>query len=333
VTAAVYTAVIGGYETLREEPLAHASTSEFVCFTDDPGLRSETWRVVVVAPRLPTDPVRSARYLKINGHPELEHHETTLWIDNTVELLAPPEAFLHQWLGDAEVAAPLHAVRSSVLAEAEAVIDLGKDDLVRVYEQLAHYVRTAPAALETNPHWTGMLARRRTPEVSAAMQVWWEHVLRFSRRDQLSFSVVMAAAAARLTSLPLPNRESAVHRWPRAEGRIARDGDALREVLRPPLARIGVLEQECERLQREADAQAMRADEVAADRARLLAEVASLRSAAALLEAEQRSLEGTVSTLRDRVHTLRDRVHTLRERLQRQRSRRQQLEARAPGSR
>ena len=55
--------------------------------------------------------------------------------------------------------------------------------------------------METNPHWTALLARRRTPRVDAVMTTWWEHVLRFSRRDQLAFSVVMAASGLRLNSV------------------------------------------------------------------------------------------------------------------------------------
>ena len=52
------------------------------------------------------------------------------------------------------------------------------------------------------------------------MTTWWEHVLRFSRRDQLSFGVAMAASDLRLHSVPLPNLRSPLHRWP--EGRETR---------------------------------------------------------------------------------------------------------------
>ena len=169
----VYRALLGGYETLREEPVAHESGADFVCFTDDPDLTSETWRLILVEPRFPADLVRSARHLKIVGHPVLETYDETLWLDNTVELLVPPEEIFDDWLADADLALPLHSYRASVVDEAEAVLELGRDDYVRVYEQMSVYARTAPAALEANPHWTGMLARRRVPMVREAMQDWW----------------------------------------------------------------------------------------------------------------------------------------------------------------
>ncbi|WP_165354204.1 glycosyltransferase domain-containing protein [Nocardioides glacieisoli] len=241
---AVYRALVGGYEQLREEEVAHDSGLPFICFTDDPTLTSETWQVVVVEARLPRDPTRSARALKILGHPALEDFDETLWVDNTVALTRPPDELFDEWLADADVAAPLHSYRASVLAEAEAVLDSGLDDFARVYEQLTHYLSVDAEALEANPHWTGMLARRRTDSSVAAMTGWWEDVLRYSRRDQLSFVPAMRRHRARLASLPVDSHVSPWHEWPRAEGRDrSRTGSGLREALRPPVARIGVLQQ------------------------------------------------------------------------------------------
>ena len=63
------------------------------------------------------------------------------------------------------------------------------------------------------------------------MTTWWEHVLRYSRRDQLSFTVVMAASGLRLHSVPLPNLRSPLHRWP--EGWATRAGDRVEHAARP----------------------------------------------------------------------------------------------------
>ena len=219
----VYTALLGPGRSLRETPIARESDADFLCFTDDPDLRSTTWETVLVRPRLAGDLVRSERYLKIVGHPALAGYDRSLWVDNVVALESPPESFVGEWLAEAHVAAPLHTFYPTVLAEAQASIDLGKDDHLRVFEQLAHYVETSPAALDANPHWTGLLARRRTHTVEAAMGLWWEHVLRYSRRDQLSFGVAMGAAGVWVGSVPLANLGSQLHRWP--HGAQTRYGD------------------------------------------------------------------------------------------------------------
>ena len=224
----VYTAVLDDKQPLREAPIAADSTADFVCLTNDASLRSDTWEVVPVDLRLPTDRVRSERYLKIVGHPVLEGYDRSLWVDNAVELLALPETFVDEWLEDADVAAPVHTFYRSLLEEAEASVDQGKDDHLRVFEQLAHYLRVWPAAVEANPHWTALLARRRTPQVEAAMTAWWEHVLRYSRRDQVSFGVAVRDSGVRLNSVPLPNLRSPLHRWP--DGQSTRAEEATTDV-------------------------------------------------------------------------------------------------------
>ncbi len=220
----VYTAVLDRKQPLREVPIAADSDADFICLTNDPALRSDTWQVVPVEPRLPTDLVRSTRFLKIIGHPVLDGYDRSLWVDNALELHAPPETFVDDWLEDVDVAAPVHTFYRSLLEEAEASIEHGKDDHLRVFEQLAHYLRTWPAAVDANPHWTALLARRHTPRVDAAMQTWWEHVLRYSSRDQVSFAVAMTDAGLRLGSVPLPNLRSPLHTWP--EGRATRGEEA-----------------------------------------------------------------------------------------------------------
>jgi hypothetical protein len=178
------------------------------------------------------------------GHPSLDEFDQTLWVDNTVELLQPPDLLFDTWLEHADVAAPLHSYRASVLGEAEAVINEGLDDFARVYEQITHYLSLDPAGVEENPHWTGILARRRRDVTAAAMQTWWEHVLRYSRRDQLSFVTAMRAQGVRLNSVPLDSFGSQWHRWPRARGRDRTKGSpSLRDALRPPASRIGELEE------------------------------------------------------------------------------------------
>ncbi len=252
--------------------MAHESGIPFICFTDDPALTSKTWTIVVVEPRVAGDATRSARFLKIIGHPSLDEYDETLWVDNTVELRQSPHELFDTWLDGVDVAAPLHSFRASILAEAEAIIDDGFDDFARVYEQMSTYLSTDPDVLEENPHWTGILARRRTAVQDAAMQTWWEHVLRYSRRDQLSFLPAMRAHGVSLRSVPLEAEASPWHAWPRAEGRdLARKGSGLRASLRPAPGRIGQLEAALDEATRSLAVTVAHREQVIADKDRLIA--------------------------------------------------------------
>lgn len=241
---AVYTALIGRYEHLNEQPIAASSSLPFICFTDDPSLVSDTWKIELVEPSLVLDPVRSARRLKILGHERIAEFDETLWIDNSVILEAPPEEILGDWLDGADLAMPRHSFRSRLFDEFEAVVEAGYDEPARVYEQVRHYLDAMPDLLSQSPLWTAFLARRAGAAVRSFDERWYEHVLRYSRRDQLSVQMALALSPdVRLRVVDLDNNVSPLHRWPVTIGR-GRSGpsrDSL-ENLKPLALRVHVLE-------------------------------------------------------------------------------------------
>lgn len=268
VRRAVYTALIGGYEALVEQPLAAGSDVDFICFTDDPDLTSQTWQIRQVDALLPLDPVRSARWLKIEGHPDLAAYDETLWIDARIRLRKDPAAILDDWLANDDFALPLHSFRDSVVAEFEVILQLGMDDSSRLYEQLTHYTSVGPERLASPVLWTALLARRRTEPVARAMREWIVHVLRYSRRDQLSVVEALGRAGLKPRLVTLDNHESDLHEWVAARGRDPRlPIFTVSASLQPPVAAIGELQQ--------------RLVEARADAAKLRRENAALRREAA----------------------------------------------------
>lgn len=223
----MYCALIGGYEKLLEQPSALEGSIPFICLTDDPALTSETWDVRLIEPEFPLDRVRSARILKIRGHKLLNDFDETLWLDNTVAFSGDPNDLLDEWLAIADLAVPRHSFRASVAEEFAEIVILKLDDPARIFEQWAHYEALAPAVLRADAHWTGMLARRWTAEVRDTMQVWLDHVLRYSRRDQLSVGVALAGAQHEVNVVELENSSSRWHEWPRSQGRNVRAGERV----------------------------------------------------------------------------------------------------------
>ena len=238
----VYTALFGGYESLNPQPQAEGSPDRWLCFTDDPDLVSSHWEIVVVEPPFPLDPHRSSRQVKMLGHPLVREHERTLWIDNSVVLHRAPEALLDVWLRSADIALGLHSFRDTVLDEFIAVLDDSLDDPSRVLEQLDHYARSIPDVLDLPPLWGGMIARRWTPEVIGAMEVWWHHLLRYSRRDQLSLVGALAASGVPVERVVLDNLQSEWHRWPVSSDRdVAMRHRTAQQRARPPVADLMLL--------------------------------------------------------------------------------------------
>jgi hypothetical protein len=212
----VYTTLYGTFDTLPEQPVRQDSQLDFIAFVGDPTLVSETWTLRHLPPRIAADPVRSSRYPKLHPHLLLPEYQASLYIDCSVQLKHPPEALFEALLfGQTETMACLrHSHRDNVLDEVRAVLHLGYDDPDRCLQQLCAYADTGFRG--TVPlTWSGVMLRfHHHPDVSGLMEAWWEHVLRFSRRDQLSFGYLAEKRGFSFAAHALDNEDSPWHRWP-----------------------------------------------------------------------------------------------------------------------
>ena len=219
--------LVGGYEELSEQPVASRSDVEFLCFTDDPGMESETWTIRPIEALLPCDPVRSQRQLKIRAHSILPDYDLSLYLDNSVHLRRTPEEILAALLpADSSVAMVSHSFRTTVADEFRTVIAAGLDRADRCEEQARHYLEHDPYSLALRPMWSGLLLRRHNdPHVVEAMDRWFLHVLRYSRRDQLSSHFAFRALDLEPLVHELDNHASEFHDWPMDRNR--RDDSSL----------------------------------------------------------------------------------------------------------
>ena len=212
----VYTALLNGYEELNEQPVAAESSVDFICFTDDHELRSDSWSLRLVEPLFPTDSARSQRYVKICAHRAIPEYDVSLYIDNSVVLRRLPEEIFAALLPeDRALAAIEHSFRESVRDEFAEVARLGLEAESVCLEQEGCYQAQDPSALDARPLWSGMLLRRHSdPAVARAMELWYAHVLRYSRRDQLSLWFALRSTGVSPLVHELDNHESQFHEWP-----------------------------------------------------------------------------------------------------------------------
>lgn len=209
----VYTALLGSHERLSAQPRLHKSSIDCICFTDDPGLHSDEWRMVLVDPGLPLDPVRSARRLKILGHPLIDGYDQSLWIDNRVILDADPEDLFDLLGDDYDIVLPKHSFRQELRHEFEAVLRTNKDSPRSIREQLFFYEHALPSLLDQPTYWTGILLRRNNAAVREMCAEWFHHVLRYSRRDQLSVNFALERVSIKKRVVPIDNISSGWHHW------------------------------------------------------------------------------------------------------------------------
>lgn len=209
----VYTALMGSYEKVVERAAADTSVLPHLCFTDNPSLESATWTVILVEPRFAGDSIRSARFLKTEGHPLLDQYDESMWVDNRVQLLITPDELFDKFLATADVSLPLHSRTESVAKEFRAVLHSRLDDPWRLREQFLAYQEAMPEVLSAQPYWTAIILRKRNERVDRVFALWMDHIARYSRRDQLSVNFILGASGLVIRPIVVNNDSSVWHRW------------------------------------------------------------------------------------------------------------------------
>jgi hypothetical protein len=237
----VYTCLFGHYEVPNEQPVAHSSNVDFICFTDRADLQSSTWQIQRVA-TLGVGAARESRRPKLMPHHYLTSYDRSCYIDASVVLKTAPEVLFSMLdTQKTDFLCIRHPFRTCAFDEAEEIISIGIDDEVRVREQMDHY-RTAGLARNAGLVAGAFLLRRHNvPALARFGEAWFAHVLRFSKRDQLSFPFVAADHNLRYVALDVSLTANDLFDWPVHHARLPYGFDAdIYLWLHPEVVRSGV---------------------------------------------------------------------------------------------
>lgn len=180
----VYTAIFGDYDSLRE-PRVLSTNVRFMCFTDNPNVRSNAWEIVHIESAGNCN--RLNRQLKLNPHLYLPPHDYSLYVDGNVRIVGYLDGFFGKYARLTEVAAPRHFARNCLYEEAKACIRSGKGDASKIRELMEGYRQdgfpTNAGLFEMNI----MFRRTFSDDVIRLMEHWWSEYQKGAGRDQISF--------------------------------------------------------------------------------------------------------------------------------------------------
>jgi len=188
----VYTVLVGDKEDLNN-PLHYLASDaqtdlaiDFVCLTDNETLISPTWQINRFSrPLIP--PEKMSRLPKAKPHAFFPDHDYSLYIDNTVVFKRLPCA---KDLHKATFRGFRHPWRSNPLDEADVVAKSGLDAADVVAAQVGFYAHQAPLdSVGTLTAGTVLLRKHHHPAVIQFGELWWEQILLFSKRDQISLDL------------------------------------------------------------------------------------------------------------------------------------------------
>ena len=183
----VYTCITGDYDELKDIKYVDKDY-DYICFTNNKKIKSNFWKIIYIE-NDGFDNLTLARKTKIIGNEYLKKYDLTIWLDGAIEVLKPISKFLSDCcdLEKYDMIGFKHQERDCIYDEMNACIILGKETVKNVTKLEKFLLK------EKYPKHNGLiestiLVRKNNREVNKLMNKWFEMVLNYSRRDQLSFN-------------------------------------------------------------------------------------------------------------------------------------------------
>lgn len=192
----LYTILVGDHDYLNEIQTKIAGW-DYVCFTDNATLKSDTWEIRFLENSLDLDPVRLSRYYKINNHLIDQTYDISVYVDANFRIRGNLDCLLGNSLADTRpLSMFLHPFHHSLAQEVELCIELKKDREELLRDQYDFYVKEQQF-IDALPHIAASVIIRKTrdPSVIRLMEIWFQQLVNWSRRDQVAFNYALSTCA------------------------------------------------------------------------------------------------------------------------------------------
>jgi len=179
----VYTVITNNYDTLR--PIKREKGIDYICFTDNPNLKSSEWNIIVIAKS--DNPIKLQRSIKILSHQYTKGYKTSIYIDANFVLVGSIHSLMSKHYRGGILTCK-HNARTLISQEANQIVLLEKDTQENVdrHMGLIDYIPD-----DCGMYASGFMIRDKS-EQTALFETRWEGLMKEgSHRDQLS----MGAAA------------------------------------------------------------------------------------------------------------------------------------------
>lgn len=183
----IYTVLVGNYDLLLT-PIKYSIDIDYICFTDNMHLKSDVWQIRK-HPELPIKDNRiKSRYLKLCPHKALQDYDMSMYVDANMILQNAPD--IPAILGNNNIAIKKHNDRDNIYRESLACRRLDGEN---INIQMEEYKKQGVDIEHTGLYDCGVIFRKHNdPRICKLGEEWWDHLCRYSCRDQLSFPVVFA---------------------------------------------------------------------------------------------------------------------------------------------
>ena len=192
---AVYTSIVGDYDYLLP-PKVNPDGVRFYCFTDKPRRKVAGWQMLPLAqPPSVTNPVLINRYHKFFPYKVLPSVDYSLYVDGSIHIVGDVTAWVKKHAsGEIGMVCLQHPVRKTIgdeIKRCEQAGLFGQEDIRLAQQQLAYYCEEGMPAMQQLSENTVLLRAHDHPDLETAMQLWWQQLNIYTKRDQLSLPYVI----------------------------------------------------------------------------------------------------------------------------------------------
>lgn len=189
---AVYTAVYGNYDVI-EEPMFVNPKLNYYAFTDSDLPVDSVWKKVDISnyPQLQSlDNYHRAKYIKMFPYEFFKDYDFSIWVDGNVNLIADtyPVAIMSKGSPMATYSNPIH---DCICTEARYMIFQGRLPSDGAKIQLSDYQQAGFPEHFGMREFSIIYRDHRSKECYEMMKEWWEHVNKYTMRDQLSLPFIL----------------------------------------------------------------------------------------------------------------------------------------------
>lgn len=181
----IYTAITGNYDTLWEPEIIN-NHYDYVCFTNNPDLKSSVWDIRLMDNDENLDNIRLARKHKILCHKYLAEYDYSIYIDGKIKIIGNLAEYVRKYGKSSDMLCFPHFVRSCAYEEAIACVQYQKDNAEIILKQMQQYGNEGYPANNGMIDSACLVRSHKSEKLQEILSVWWEEVKTKSRRDQLS---------------------------------------------------------------------------------------------------------------------------------------------------
>jgi hypothetical protein len=188
----VYTAISGRYDFVRR-PLYVDDKIDYVCFSDK-DIDSEVWTIRKFD-KIYQDPTLTAKKPKILAHKYFSNYQYSVWIDGNIQIKKNITSLIEEKIVEDKLIVFKHREnRQTIYEEVNNCLIFRKDKPEIIKEQAKSYYKKGydDSYFEDGlPECTILIRRHNDVEVKSLMENWWKEIMKYSKRDQISFAYLL----------------------------------------------------------------------------------------------------------------------------------------------